>query len=97
MILYPGRSAPVTSRRWEAVREGIEDYRILAALRARLEGSGKSAVSEDAKARIRHLLEVSVPRFVDQVMDFLQIPQNLDETLRAVRDEMMDCVRAVSG
>ena len=97
MILYPGRNSPVTSRRWEAVREGIEDYRILSALRACLEGSGRKGISQDAKDRIRHLLNVSVPRFIDDVMNFLQIPQNLDETLRAVRDEMMDCVGAVSG
>ncbi len=97
MILYPGRTAPVTSRRWEAVREGIEDYRILAALRACLEASGKTDVDEDVKGRIRHLIEVSVPKFIDQVMNFLQIPQNLGETLNEVRKEMMDCVAAVSG
>ncbi|MCP5064915.1 MAG: DUF4091 domain-containing protein [Ignavibacteriae bacterium] len=31
-LVYPGRTKNVTSRRWEAVREGIEDYRILSAL-----------------------------------------------------------------
>jgi hypothetical protein len=95
MILYPGRTSPVTSRRWEAVREGIEDYRILSALRACLEARGKGAPGEDAKARIKHLLEVTVPRFVDDVMNFQQIPQNLHESLHALRGEMMDCVAAL--
>lgn len=93
MMLYPGRSVPVTSRRWEAVREGVEDFRILAALRRCLEDPG---MGEDAKARIRHLVEVSVPSFVENVMNFQDIPQNLAESLRSLRSEMMDCVAAVS-
>ena len=96
MIVYPGRTGPVTSRRWEAVREGVEDFRILTALRACLEASGKQ-LGEDVKPRIRHLLGVSVPRLVDDVMNFKEIPQNLGETLKKVREEMMDCVSAVSG
>ena len=40
MLVYPGRTGPVTSRRWEAVREGIEDYRIVSALRKRLTEDG---------------------------------------------------------
>ena len=32
-LVYPGKTQPVTSRRWEAVRESVEDFRILAALR----------------------------------------------------------------
>ncbi len=93
MILYPGRTRPVTSRRWEAVREGVEDFRILIALRECLRDPG---IGEDVRARIRHLFEVSVPRFVGKVMNFRDIPQNLAESLRSLRSEMMDCVSAVS-
>lgn len=61
MLVYPGRTKPVPSRRWEAVREGIEDCRILAALRQRLTANGGAKLSEAARARIKHLLKVSLP------------------------------------
>jgi hypothetical protein len=96
MMLYPGRTRPVTSRRWEAVREGIEDFRILAALRARLDATGQAALDEATRARITHLLEVSVPGLVDESMNYQEIPQHLDEALAAVGSEMMDCVAAVA-
>ena len=96
MILYTGRSKPVTSRRWEAVREGIEDFRILTALRRRLEATGDGALTDATRASIKHLLEVSVPRLTDRCMDLQAIPQHLEETLNAVRGEMLDCVAAVA-
>jgi outer membrane protein assembly factor BamB len=93
MILYPGWTRPVTSRRWEAVREGIEDFRILTALRARLASSGK-----DSQDRITHLLQIALPAFISDVMNYQEIPQHLDKELKALRDEMMECVAAsVSG
>jgi len=96
MILYPGRSQPVTSRRWEAVREGIEDFRILTALRSRLEATGDGALTDAARAALTHLLEVGVPFLVDRSMDLDAIPQHLDEAMAAFRGEMMDGVAAVA-
>jgi outer membrane protein assembly factor BamB len=97
MILYPGRTKPVTSRRWEAAREGIEDFRILTALRSRLRGSGEKAPNAETRARISHLLDLSVPRLADNAMNSQQLPQHLDEALNAVRAEMMGCVAGVTG
>jgi len=88
-ILYPGRTAPVTSRRWEAVREGIEDYRILVALKARLEAKGGPPLSDDARAAIKRLVEVSVLQYVDGVTD--------EAGLDRLRSEIMDCVQACGG
>jgi len=86
VMVYPGRSGPVTSRRWEGVREGIEDYRILAALKERL---AAGALPETAKAGIKHLLEVSLPQFVDGVTD--------EAGLNSLREEMLDCVEAAGA
>lgn len=82
-MLYPGRTAPVTSRRWEAVGEGVQDYRLLAALQAKLADAATPAA---AKAKIKHLLEVSLPTYIDGYTD--------EPGLNALRTEMMDCVEA---
>jgi len=87
LMLYRGRTRPVTSRRWEAVREGIEDFRILAALKSRLDATGAAAVPDGARAQIKRLLEVSVPQFVDGITD--------ETALQRFRSEMLDCVEGV--
>ncbi len=105
MLVYPGRTRPVTSRRWEAVREGIEDYRILAALRQRIAEAGGARPGEGVRARIRHLLDVSLPGMVDQSLeemtrglgrDVLDASNN-DTTIGAFRREMIECVETVAG
>lgn len=104
-LVYPGRTRPVTSRRWEAVREGIEDCRILTSLRRRLDVAGDAKLSDDVRARIRRLLEVRLPEMVDQsfkemtlglARDVLDASAN-DSTMAAFRKEMMDCVESVVG
>jgi len=105
MLVYPGRSKPVTSRRWEAVREGIEDYRILAALRNSLGEKGGPKQGSTTQNRIKHLLEVSLPGLVDQSLEEMTRglgravidASNNDGTIGAFRREMMECVEAVSG
>jgi outer membrane protein assembly factor BamB len=102
-MIYPGRTKPVTSRRWEAVREGIEDYRILAALQKRLAGDG-AKLSEDARARIKHLLEVSLPAWIDQSYNEMTRglgrsvidASNNDATVGAFRRELIGCVEAAA-
>jgi hypothetical protein len=89
------------SRRWEAVREGMEDARILIALKAKL---SDPAVSTDTKAKIRHLLDVTVKRVTYQsyngtagVARYVIDAMNNDATVSELRREMMDCVKAVVG
>ncbi len=104
-LVYPGRTKPVTSRRWEAVREGIEDYRILAALRNHLASDGGTKLSEAARDRIKHLLEVSLPGMIDQSLEEMTRglgrsvidASNNDATIGAFRREMIECVEAVAG
>ncbi len=105
MLVYPGRTGPVPSRRWEAVREGIEDYRILAALRKCLVEDGGAKVSVAARTRIERLLQVSLPGLLDQGFEEMTRglgrevidASNNDATVGAFRSEMMECVDAVTA
>jgi len=89
-----------SSRRWEAVREGMEDARILIALRAKL---ADPAVGEPTRERIRHLLDVSLPAFASQSLDevrtgaarYVLDATNNDESVAAFRSEMLDCVESL--
>ncbi|MBI3849458.1 MAG: VCBS repeat-containing protein [Verrucomicrobia bacterium] len=104
-LVYPGRTKPVTSRRWEAVREGIEDYRILAALRKLLVTDGDARLGAATRDRIKHLLEFSLPGMIDQSLEEMTRglgrnvidASNNDATIRAFRREMIECVEAVAG
>ena len=103
-LVYPGRTGPVTSRRWEAVREGIEDYRILAALKKYLDSDRQGSVNETVRKKIEHLFRVSLPQLVDpgfRVMklgmsrDVIDANSN-DALVDAFRREMMECVELLT-
>lgn len=49
LLVYPGNGV-VSSKRWEAVRDGIEDYGMLALLREKLANRSASAKAEDVAA-----------------------------------------------
>jgi hypothetical protein len=105
MLVYPGRTRPVPSRRWEAVREGIEDFRILTALRRSLTARVDAKLPDEARSRIRQLLEVSLPGLVDQGFQEMTLglgrsvldASGNDATVAAFRREMIECVEAVAG
>jgi outer membrane protein assembly factor BamB len=86
-----------SSRRWEAVRESVEDARILIALRQKLDDP---AVSEAAKTRVRHLVEVTLPDIAEQSLNEVKLgvaryvidASNNDATVEKLRQEIMDCV-----
>ncbi len=102
MLVYPGRDTPVTSRRWEAVREGIEDYRILQALRGR---SGDETLPEEVRRRIAALVDEALPGLIDQ--SFEEMRQgfgrdaidltNSEEAVDAFRARLMAVVQDVAG
>ena len=89
-----------SSRRWEAVREGMEDARILIALQEKL---SDESVDADAKEAIRHLLDVTVAEFSQQSLDEARLgvaryvidASSNDETVERFRDEMMECVEQI--
>jgi outer membrane protein assembly factor BamB len=104
-LVYPGKDEPVTSRRWEAVREGIEDYRILTALRQRLDEKDGGTLAEDVRVKINRLLDVSLPGWIDQSFKEMTVgcgryvldATNNDVVVNEFRNEMLDCVEAVAG
>jgi hypothetical protein len=49
LLVYPGQGV-VGSKRWEAIRDGIEDYGVLAALRDAVKAKGSAAKPEDLAA-----------------------------------------------
>jgi outer membrane protein assembly factor BamB len=101
-VVYPNPDDTITvSRRWEAIREGIEDTRILIALRDKLTDAG---VSAPAKAAIRNLLDGTVHSISKQAMDevalgvarYMLDASNNDDTVDRLRAEMMECVALVA-
>ena len=56
LLVYPGNGV-VASKRWEAVRDGVEDYAMLATLRQAVEAKGASLKPEDLAAAKRLLGE----------------------------------------
>ncbi len=102
-IVYQAHlEGPVTvSRRWEAVRESVEDARIVVSLRNRL---SDDETSDEAKAKIQYLMEVTLPALADTSLAEMHLgtaryvldDTNDDEMVAAFRDELMDCVAAVA-
>ena len=86
-----------SSRRWEAVREGIEDARILIGLQQKL---SDVSVSPEARKSIRVLLEQTVPAISKQALSEVHLgvaryvidDSNNDATVNTLRNEMMNCV-----
>jgi outer membrane protein assembly factor BamB len=102
-LIYPGRTKPVTSRRWEAVREGIEDYRILAALQDYLENTNESSSNKEIRNKINHLVNVSLPELVNEGFLAMKIGLSRDaidlasneNKMNTFRKEMMECVKEI--
>jgi hypothetical protein len=100
-LVYPGTIKSITSRRWEAVREGIEDYRILAAIKGYL----KSEMNLDGKVRksIEHLFNISLPNLVDPGYQAMKLGQPRevfdlvcnDSKMADFRNEMMTCIQSI--
>ncbi len=91
-----------SSRRWEAVRESMEDTRILIALREKLTDP---SVGKTTKMKIRHLLQetlgaLTVPTFEEArlgVADYMLDASHDDGTVERLRQEMMECVALLAN
>lgn len=101
MLIYPTTDGPVTSRRWEAVREGIEDYRILNALRSHLQGRD---TDKEIRSRVDRLLKETLAQWMDQSYREMNLGlsrdaidlTNSEEKVRQFREEMLTCIRLLS-
>jgi outer membrane protein assembly factor BamB len=88
LLVYPGNGV-VGSKRWEAVRDGIEDYGMLTVLKRAIESKGASAKPEDLDAANRVLGEraANVARYC-VVDDDKALPPGTDEM--AIRSRLDD-------
>lgn len=99
-LVYPGRTKNVTSRRWEAVREGIEDYRIVSALKKYLEDKD---LNKDLRKKIENLVNESLDELINPAAQAVKYGQSrsvvdnlANETkMNKFRTDMMECVRSV--
>lgn len=66
--VYDGVKGPISSKRWEAAREGVEDYEYLVMLRDYIDAAEKRGISDQ---RIRDAKAVLV-----------EVPKEIEETLR---------------
>ncbi len=90
-----------SSRRWEAVRESMEDVRILTALRNKLDDP---AIPASIKKQIRALLNGTVDELSRQTLKEAQLgvarymldASNNDATVEQFRNEMMDCIKSLA-
>ncbi|MCP4640006.1 MAG: PQQ-binding-like beta-propeller repeat protein [bacterium] len=60
--VYDGPDGPISSKRWEVAREGVEDYEYLWMLREAIEAAERDAVDENTLADARRLLADMPPR-----------------------------------
>lgn len=51
-LVYPGDDGPMSSIRWEQLKEGIEDFELIAQAREKLAGSGSGGDSEALRAAL---------------------------------------------
>lgn len=90
-----------TSRRWEAVREGMEDTRILIALKNQLENP---SLNNEGRSRIEHLIQQFLPGLAQQslaevrlgVARYVLDMTNNDSSVNSLRNEILDCVELVN-
>ncbi|MEH0638648.1 DUF6067 family protein [Streptomyces bottropensis] len=54
-LVYPGRNGPMSSIRWEQLKEGIEDYELIAQLREKDGGTDSDALTEALTTATRNL------------------------------------------
>ena len=79
-VIYPGAGTPIDSRRWEASREGIEDWQIIRLLEGFASAAGHSG--QPARELIRRAIKdvVAAPEQVDQAQAYrLELIQAAEE------------------
>ena len=102
--VYDGPGTIVTSKRWEAAREGIEDYEVLYLLRSAIEAAKQRGVAgSDLEAAERILSELPVKientlnsagRRLPLDPDSLPLYERVTETLKKARAELVEaCLR----
>jgi hypothetical protein len=82
-VVYPSGDQIVPSRRWEASRDGVDDYRLLYVLRGEIEAARNAGHDAEADAA-QALIDEAVDRIVGWPAE------NIDEITRQTRDYEID-------
>ncbi len=90
-VYYEGTDGPISSVRWEATREGAEDYKYLLLLRQAIARAGEAGKTEAAKTA-QGALDAAVQATLAQAGD----SGTADRQRRAVLDALLD-VSAATG
>ncbi|HOJ33080.1 MAG TPA: PQQ-binding-like beta-propeller repeat protein [Candidatus Hydrogenedentes bacterium] len=65
--VYDGVKGPISSKRWEASREGVEDYEYLVMLRDHIDAATREGISDDRIQKARTIL-AEVPTHVEEAL-----------------------------
>jgi outer membrane protein assembly factor BamB len=68
-LVYPGEK-PIPSKRWEACREGVQDYTYLWLLRSAVEKAEKAGQTSADLDRAKRLLDEAAPELIARNMDY---------------------------
>jgi hypothetical protein len=63
LVVYPGNNGPVTTRRWESFRDGLEDYRCLSLLESTIKEAEASGIDTD----VAHMLLTEIAKNVSNI------------------------------
>jgi len=96
-LVYVNPDGSITgSRRWRAVREGMEDARILIALRDKLDHPETPREARDAIETLLEEVRAMATQTLEEarlgVARYVLDASNNDQTVRQLRERMLDCV-----
>jgi hypothetical protein len=83
MFIYPGKDGPIDSIRWEATRDGFEDYEYLAILASRIKAAEAAGATGKALSEAKEALAL-VKRVATSRIEYEQDPSVLLEAREKV-------------
>lgn len=83
-VIYEGPDGPITSIRWEAWSEGLDDYKYIAALQERIARRQKTAGKNDPRcAKARKMLDEAIAKVVSD-------PRAADRERARIRETILE-------
>ena len=92
-LLYPGPSGPVSSIRWETIRDGIEDYDYLVLFRGLMRKLGKTGAHEDLRKRAEAVYDLKP--LIPNLVEFSRDPNVLQEKRDAIAKMIVELQAAL--
>ena len=88
-IVYPGPEGPMDSIRWEALRDGIEDYEYLWLLTSAAERAKAELGGAAADFNPRRLADELCHQAAPTILDYVRRPDKLRDTRRRIAREII--------